>query len=158
MKSPAHLLSPTRVRTRWWLATVASSIPIAAVIGGLMQPHLQALVWLVFDPTCHQLGARSFSLNGVQAAVCHRCFGIYAALPLGAMLLPVVASSMRRFHRWTPILILIALTPMGVDWAVDFFTTISNTPVSRLATGAAFGLVSGLLFAHALATSPAHRT
>jgi uncharacterized membrane protein len=137
---------------------LASSIPIAAVIGGLVQPHLQALVWLVFEPTCHQIGPRSFSLNGVQAAVCHRCFGIYAALPLGAMLLPAVGSTMSRFHRWTPVLIFIALTPMGVDWAVDYFTTISNTTVSRFATGAAFGLVAGMLFAHALATSPAHRT
>lgn len=108
---------------------------------------LRGILMSGFAPFCHQIPSRSFHIDGVQLALCHRCLGIYAALPLAL-------ASFMLFNPWKSFLssqakyiILLSLVPLGLDWALDFLGIWHNTPVSRLITGSLFGLVAGYYLA-----------
>ncbi len=103
-----------------------------------------------FAPVCHQIAERSFHVDGVALAACHRCYGIYWGLFLGPVLYLVV----RRWeHKWwnqSRLLLAAALLPLGLDWVLDFVGLWSNTPLSRVLSGGVFGLAAGMLVAQAL--------
>lgn len=148
---PAPLLR----RPAWWLALAAT----LGVVGLAAAPPwlgagARALVMTAFAPLCHQLPARSFAVDGVPLAVCHRCLGIYLALPLAVLAFAAV-------HRWGawlgrhagPVLVA-SLVPLAVDWGADALGWWANTPPSRLATGSVFGFAAGLFLARAAAALP----
>lgn len=100
-----------------------------------------------FAPFCHQIPTRSFHIDGVQLALCHRCLGIYGALP-------IALASFMIFNPWKTFLsrkakyvILSSLVPLALDWGLDFFGIWHNTPASRLLTGGLFGIVAGYYLA-----------
>lgn len=110
----------------------------------------------LFDPLCHQLPERSFAIAGVPFALCHRCFGVAAGLAAGAVLAPLLIRVMQPADGRGLRTMVIAGVPMLVDWALDFFGLWANTPASRTATGAVFGLAAGALIAASVAR-PAQR-
>lgn len=96
-----------------------------------------------FAAVCHQLPGRSPHVDGVQLAVCHRCFGIYWGLPIAAVAYLAVKRQVR-FGKRGPWILGFALIPMLIDWGGDVLGVFSNTPGTRMATGLVFGLVAGL--------------
>jgi len=106
---------------------------------------------VAFSSFCHQIPARSFSINGVQMAVCSRCIGIYGALWFGSVILPIAGRwylpslSFRRYLLVTSMVIII----IDVSGCLAGLWTDSN--ISRLITGLFLGLsaawvVTGNLF------------
>jgi len=112
-----------------------------AIRGGVMQ---------AFSFVCHQLPGRSPHVGGIQLAVCHRCMGIYWALPVATLVFGFSRGFrfITRFKNLT--IVLAAGIPSGVDWLGDILGFWDNTPESRLITGAIFGLVAGYFLAEGI--------
>lgn len=51
---------------------------------------LNAFVYAVFSPICHQVSSRCFTIFGFPLAVCARCLGIYIGFLFGLFLYPGV--------------------------------------------------------------------
>ena len=105
-----------------------------------------------FASVCHQLPGRSPHVDGTALAVCHRCYGAYLGFVGGSF--AFVMSRARILPGIGPVLLLIlAALPGFVDWSGDVVGLWTNTPVSRVATGAWFGLLAGMLLASAVLIS-----
>jgi uncharacterized membrane protein len=120
--------------TPYWLLVVGAALFLG---GALFAPWARSKGWVggfllyeLYDPVCHQQAERSFHFFGHQAAVCHRCLGLYLGGLLSLLVVP----------RWSrlmtvlldhPRLILAFVFPMGLDWLLFDF----NVPASRFVTG-----------------------
>ena len=106
--------------------------------------------WIMqaFAPVCHQLIDRSFQIDGVQLAVCHRCLGAYAGLLVGTILFLIVAREPKSLRPLT--VLIIATLPGVVDWSGDVLGLWVNTPTSRVLTGAFFGVLVGTILGSAV--------
>jgi len=116
----------------WLVALVAA--PYAA---GHARPggpaYLAATgVYLTGSVICHQQARRSFHLDSVQLPVCARCFGIYAAAPLGAWLGLLLARRRRttwpadghdpRWRRWLVAAAMPTAVTVLAEWASGTMT------------------------------------
>ncbi|SHK05090.1 DUF2085 domain-containing protein [Rhodothermus profundi] len=119
-----------------------------------VSPSARALLMAAFAPLCHQLPDRSFWIDGVQLAVCQRCYGIYTGLFLGALLLPMFGARAAWMYRQARWLLVVALFPPALDWGLQILQLWNNTPLSRTLTGLWFGLVVGLLLTATLCHAP----
>lgn len=106
--------------------------------------------WIMqaFAPVCHQLTERSFHVDGVQLAVCHRCLGAYVGLLVGVLFFLVTALESKSLRPLT--LLVIAALPGVVDWSGDVLGLWVNTPMSRVLTGAFFGILVGTILGSAV--------
>ena len=150
MKSP---LSDTRWSpTAWGLGLTATVV----LLVGVAAPPFVGAGWAAaihagFGALCHQLPSRSFAVDGVPFAACHRCTGVYVGLVLGVLALPVVrhrAQTWARHDRWV---LLAAVAPMVIDWSGDVLGVWTNTAVTRFGTGLWFGWLAGFVFARSIA-------
>jgi uncharacterized membrane protein len=95
---------------------------------------LAPLLYVVFDPVCHQISERSFHLWNEPFAVCHRCTGLYLGMALGIALWPGRARrAIPAAARWVlarPRAIVLFAIPLAIDALL-----LDNTPASRFATG-----------------------
>ena len=139
---------PTRP---WSVAAVAVAALLALalappVVGG----EAGGAVRFAFGHVCHQLPGRSLWLGGGPVALCHRCLGVLAGLAGAVGAAPLVprlgALGGVRAGRW----LALALAPGALDWLLGATGVWANTPGSRLATGALFGVAAGLFLAQAL--------
>ncbi|MFQ5570826.1 MAG: DUF2085 domain-containing protein [Rhodothermales bacterium] len=122
-----------------------------ATLPPFVGPRFRFMLMQGFSTVCHQIPERSFAVDGVALAVCHRCYAIYWGLPLAALLF-------LGLMRWEPVLgrharyiLLGALVPVSLDWALGLVGLWHNTPLSRTLTGGFFGFVVGLYVARAMA-------
>jgi uncharacterized membrane protein len=124
------------------LALLFVSLIIIAPLALAHRHDLTALViYQSFSRFCHQIPERSFYLDGHPFAVCARCTGIYFGFAAGALSYPLVRSLKRSdapARQW----LLVALVPMALDFALDFFGVWQNTHLTRSATGALLGAVT----------------
>ena len=162
---PADLSNAARWnRTAWGLALAATlALVIAVLLPPFLAPGPRLALVRGFHVLCHQLPARSFAVDGIALAACHRCTGIYVGLVLGVLALPLA-------HRLRPYLpaasrvntegmiLLMAVAPAALDWGGDLLGLWTNTVTTRVATGLWFGLLAGLLFAGAVTRVPQRRT
>ncbi len=116
------------------------SIVGAPLLARHEHPLLSAFLYLFFSPVCHQMPQRSFALQGMSWAVCHRCAGIYFGLFAGS-LLPfrwwISSLSIERRRIW----VLVATIPLLLDVTVPYVGLWTNTAQSRLITGLIFGIM-----------------
>jgi len=68
----------------WAVALIVVPYLVARHPDRLALRPVAAAVYLTGGLVCHQRPERSFHPWGVQMPVCGRCFGLYAAAPLGA--------------------------------------------------------------------------
>jgi uncharacterized membrane protein len=106
-------------------------------------PALGLSIYELFGHVCHQIPERSLHLEGNKLAVCSRCTGIYAGFALSVLLYPL-ARSLRRVDTPRRLWLLLAVLPIGVDWALGFFGLWANTHLSRFMTGALFSAVAAV--------------
>ncbi len=107
--------------------------------------RLNALIYAVFAPTCHQIPSRCFHLWGFPLAVCGRCVGIYAGFLAGLIFLPAFRWIGRKTPPRSVFFILVSL-PIGVD-ALANLLGLWATPIGlRFATGLVWGLILPFYF------------
>lgn len=126
-----------------WLALVISP-PFLGEAGGWLVAQALSLF-------CHQLPDRTLIVDGTPLAVCHRCLGIYAALAVatgGYAVLRRYDGFLGSHAGWV---LAASVVPPGVDWLGGVVDLWANTPVSRIATGAVFGVAAGYYLARAFA-------
>ena len=133
------------IRINWllWLGSVLlmAFLPILASISPwVSEPTRWVLMW-AFDPFCHQIAERSLHINGVQLAVCHRCYGILLGLALGPMATLIFRVRSKKEH----ILIIMSVIPLIVDWGLGVLNTWDGPAEIRMITGVLFGVVAGFL-------------
>lgn len=135
----------------WILALGGTSILLVlATLPVFVGADLRSMLMVAFSGVCHQIAERSPHFGGVQLAVCHRCYGIYLALPIAALIFPVLRRLDPEINKVAPILLCTAVAVPGADWLADVLGFWSNTPGSRLLTGAFFGMIAGYFLSRAL--------
>ncbi len=145
-----------RFRVYLGILAVTTGIFITALGPGLFgsDPAFWYTSWqrVAFSSFCHQIPERSFSINGVQMAVCSRCIGIYGSLWFGTLVLPLIGRfflpplSFRK-HILVGSMVIIIIDVLGC--LAGLWT---DTNVSRLITGLFLGfstawVLTGNLFA-----------
>ena len=144
-------IRPT-ISVGWWIALGATIVLVVlATLPPFVDPRLRSALLLAFSGACHQIPERSPHLLGVALAVCHRCYGAYLALPLAALVFRWAGRWDARLNQLAPILLTIGVIVPGVDWFGDVLGVWTNTPVSRMLTGAVFGLAAGYFLSRAMA-------
>ncbi len=147
---------------RWsgWIFAFLITLFIATLVTltPIYPPGIRSVVMSAFAGVCHQLPGRSPHLNGIQLAVCHRCFGIYWALPVAAVLYALTRGLWPIRRRNGILILILSALPAGIDWAGDILGWWVNTPASRMTTGAIFGITAGYFFARALTDIVQERT
>jgi len=133
-------LTHTKSPVRLLLFGATGLLLLAAMLPPLLHPAWGIPLMEGFSLFCHQLPARSFSLNGSPIALCHRCTGVMMGLLVG-MALPI----RRRLGLPVAALLAIALAPMTIDWAVEAFGFWTNTALTRVGTGLWGGVVLGVM-------------
>lgn len=124
------------------LVAMASLLVLIGLGPGLFSAELalpNSWQYRFFSILCHQEPARSFTLNGIQMAVCTRCIGIYGAFLVGLAAMPLVSLlnfSFRVEKNWLISAIILNLTDIIGNY-LGFWT---NTHISRLVLGSVFGL------------------
>lgn len=93
-----------------------------------------------FAMLCHQDPARSFWFNGSPMAVCTRCYGIYASLPLAWLLIPFAGRLIERINVWAGTMLLAAVGLNILDLLGNLLGFWENTPASRTLLGVAVGI------------------
>lgn len=145
--------APPRSPVAWLVAlSAALGVWLLAASPSVLSPGLGYGVRQAFALVCHQLADRSPHVHGVQWALCFRCTGILSGLVLGLATGPWLASAFGRVaDAWGAgrVLLLMGL-PTAIDWLLGVSGLWVNTPLSRLLTGALFGLGAGWLLADAL--------
>lgn len=135
----------------WGLAFGLSTLVVVlATLPPFLSPGFRDVLMQGFSSLCHQIPGRSPHIDGVQLAVCHRCYGIYAGLPLAVLGFLALSRWDRTFGTYAPYILVASLVPAGIDWGLGLVGVWDNTPASRLATGILFGLVAGYYLARAL--------
>ena len=128
----------------WWIAFAGSlAVAVLAMTPPVLGDGAREVIMTMFSGVCHQLPGRSPHVDGVQLAVCHRCSGIYWGVPAAALLFAASGGRFRAAGRGAPFLLLAAALPAAADWALDLAGIWSNTPLTRILTGAVFGLGAG---------------
>lgn len=135
----------------WWIAFVATIVLVVlATLPPFVGPEIRSALFLAFSGACHQISERSPHLMGTALAVCHRCYGAYLALPAAALVFRLAGRWDARLNELAPILLTMAVVVPGVDWLGGLLGIWTNTPLSRMITGAVFGLTAGYFLSRAL--------
>ena len=93
-----------------------------------------------YSHLCHQDPHRSFTLNGIQMAVCARCLGIYSFLFLGWISMPVFTLLKFNKRKWLIGFLIVAIGLNLADILGNNFDFWTNTHYSRFVLGSLFGL------------------
>lgn len=141
---------PPSLTLGWISASIGAAALVAlALLAPVIGGEVGALIHHSFSLVCHQIPERSPHLHGSPAALCHRCTGIAGGVALGLLAAPLVAGHVRWWivqsaqGRW----LLIAVIPTALDWLLGVAGVWTNTPISRMGTGALFGAVAGVILA-----------
>ncbi len=129
-----------------WVATFF--LFIAALGPGLFSKTAniyQSWQFDIFNVLCHQDHARSFTVSGVQMAVCARCIGIYGGLFAGWLLMPVYAFFQNGSTQKEKVLLIAAILLNLTDVAGNFFGLWTNTMISRWILGSMIGLPAAFI-------------
>ena len=92
-----------------------------------------------FSRVCHQDESRSFHIEGEKFGVCTRCSALYFGFFLGLLLLPL-SRGMKRKHFLPRKFFLFVIFPMILDVLLNTLGFHSSTPMTRVITGALFGI------------------
>ncbi len=100
----------------------------------------------MFQGVCHQIGDRSFTVNGQAMAVNSRCFGIFSGMLAGWMMIPAIKKQMAG-KKWPVWFLLFAGFLQIIDYSGNLFALWENSNESRAALGTLFGLSCSIIVA-----------
>lgn len=116
-----------------------AGIFVAPILKHAGKEELANICYSFFSRVCHQDDARSFHLEGEKFGVCIRCSAIYFSFLIGLVLvLALKFSLISKSAR--PLVFLVAISPMLIDIVMNDLNIISSTTISRVVTGAVFGV------------------
>lgn len=92
----------------------------------------------LFYGVCHRLPDRTYQIGGSFMAVNTRCFGIFAGLFTGWLLMPVVGKHAAG-RKWPLVFLMAAVLLQVVDYMGNLIEIWQNTRHSRALLGALFG-------------------
>lgn len=144
-------LPPLRSGPRIGGVALCAMLLVLALLPPFVGPEWRGALMQGFHGVCHQMPERSFRVDGVAFALCHRCLGVVSGLLLGVLAFPVARSLRVR----PGVVLVIAFLPMTADWALGASGLWANTPDSRFATGLVLGVAAGWVLARALAVPSA---
>lgn len=139
-KHPTFLLGLSYIG----IISVSTFVLVAALGPGLFthNPASWYGSWqqLMFQDLCHQMPSRSYTINGVQMAVCSRCLGIYSGIWLGTIVLPPLGMMIKRGYSGGKILLGGSFLIIIIDFTGNGLHIWTNTDLSRLITGIVLGV------------------
>lgn len=143
------MISKDKNRYRVWISYVSgialtSFLFIAALGPGIYtnDPSVWYTSWqrYLFLSLCHQMPDRSFYINGVQMAVCTRCFGIYSGLWTGSIIFPLLVILRKRSFSGGKFLLILSFSVILIDFIGNLSGLWVNTNISRYVTGIFLGI------------------
>ena len=131
-------------------AWLGMSLALALIVTSIMSVPFVPAEWrlaihLSFSSVCHQLPGRSFHIDHIPFAVCHRCFGIYTGLAVSLLTGPLLYFTSKQ-KEWLPLVMFGSLGLLSIDWMLPLLEIAPNTMFSRVLTGLLFGLSAGYFF------------
>jgi len=112
---------------------------MAPYLKSLDQP-LNAFIYSIFAPICHQRLSRCFSFYGYPLAVCTRCLGIYFGFFLGTLFFPMK----RGFKVLRPPknkIFFILSSPIVIDTSGNFLNLWQTSDWLRFVIGSIWGII-----------------
>lgn len=136
-------------RAPWivWAIITAIALAIVGSIAGAPffqahgHPEIASPIYKTFGFVCHQIPERSFHLSGQKFGVCSRCTGLYVGFAAAALVYPL-ARSLKRTDTPSRLWLILAALPLGLDFALGYFSIWQNTQLSRFSTGALLSSVA----------------
>lgn len=126
----------------WAIIFVSLALMLVFSLGGGVWGAGQSIghwTGTLFQNVCHQNPARSFTFNGAPMAVNSRCFGVFAGLLAGWMLIPVcIRLNIKKY--WPVRLLLFAVIVQIIDYSGNLFQFWENTNTSRAVLGFILGV------------------
>lgn len=118
------------------------------ILGILFAPILLSNSWLIgkkiavfmyffYEPVCHQIGDRSFLINGIAMTVCARCFAFY----LGGFIITSFYIFKDRVQIWRTSIYALLAFPVFLDFSIEKLNFYSNIAELRFITGLLFGVM-----------------
>jgi len=104
-------------------------------------PAIASPIYKAFSFVCHQIPERSFHLSGHKFGVCSRCTGLYVGFAVASLIYPL-ARSLRRTDTPSRLWLILAALPLGLDFALGYFSIWDNNHLSRFSTGALLSSVA----------------
>ena len=145
------------LRPGWTVALAGvAGLAVLAVLPPIIGGEAGAVLHHAFAAVCHQIPERTPHLAGGPIALCHRCSGILAGLLVGVAAAPSLGGTMVEgiVRSRQGLALVLSGLPTAIDWALGATGVWANTPLSRMLTGALFGIVAGLILGANLLTVP----
>lgn len=126
----------------WLWLLFASALAVIIIIISPMLMYTSVSEWMnswqvqMFGMVCHQELGRTFSLNGVPAAVCARCTGFYSGLFAGFLCIPVIKGYNLK---WIGTLLAISTVIVIFDGLAQMIGFWSGGNIQRFITGLIWG-------------------
>lgn len=121
---------------------LAISVMVFLSLGGGVwgaEPGSSHWTFKLFERICHQIPDRSYSLFDVQMAVNSRCFGIFAGLWFGWLLIPLLLRSKTIRPEATAVFLFLAVMLQIIDYTGNQISFWENTNDSRALVGFLLG-------------------
>lgn len=99
---------------------------------------------MMFSGICHQQLARTIHLEGIPAAVCSRCLGIYAFLSIGFLWVPVFKRFLIKDFQYSKVLLILATSILLMDFGLQWIGLYEGTNLTRFLSGSAVGLSTAI--------------
>ncbi len=117
-----------------WLSGIVLA-PVLHQSGFLPLKEIGNFLYFFYDPVCHQMPERSFTIAGLPMAVCVRCFWFYLGALSGAVLIMI---KKRPFLNSISAHIYL-IVPAGLDFLLEKLGIYSNLFLIRSFTGLLLG-------------------
>jgi uncharacterized membrane protein len=139
-------LALTCAASLWAVVLVAA--PVTLKESALTVPT--ASIYALSSRICHQRFDRSFHIGGIQMPVCARCFGLYLAGALGAVIAWGAWGSHHRDGARTRIALALAAVPTALTWGAEMAGLTAFSNFARALAALPLGGVAGWVFVQML--------
>jgi uncharacterized membrane protein len=110
--------------------------PLLAAAHAQWMRQLASFAYFFYDPVCHQITHRSFSLQEFPFPVCVRCLSIYIA----GFLLALSMFRRRVITSWSKSTYFFFFLPAVLDFILEKIHIYNNLPFTRFITGFSLGI------------------
>jgi uncharacterized membrane protein len=133
-----------------WISGIIIT-PLLAASEGILWQKIASFMYFIYQPVCHQMVDRSFSLEGFTMAVCIRCFCFY----LGGFFITSRYLLRDEIQMWKISTYALFVTPTILDFIFEKFSLYSNIVGLRILTGLMLGIaIFHLLLISLTASAP----
>jgi uncharacterized membrane protein len=134
----------------FWIAGIIIT-PVLANQEEIFFQKIAAFIYFFYQPVCHQIGDRSFLIDGFTMTVCVRCFSFY----LGGFFITSFYLFKDKIQMWRISTYILLALPAFLDFSIEKLSFYSNIAEIRFLTGLLFGVVLFHLLLLSLSTKKA---